>query len=222
VEVSLLDRDRLLITFLFSMHMCNIASQFDGFKWRQAWQRHYAALLATVEAFEIALGCPEFATPRAVAHANTFVAPIGEEHRRGHRERRALSALALRPLPSLPVARDETLASAIATRIAFQREAIHSLVALPQDRTKIVWIGERHVAAITLTQDAVGLVLTSIVPGDATALIGHHNINLGLRLCAVDVIRFARVHDRGEVGRFDISSQEKVPCAAFASNGSKL
>jgi hypothetical protein len=211
-----------LIAFLLFTRMCDVSSQFGGFEWQQVLQRRYTTLLATLEAYEVALGCPGFPTPRADPHANALVVLIDEEHRRGQRELKALSARALRRLPYPPVFRDGALATAVATRVDLRRETVHSLIALPQDRTKVICIADGRVASITLTQGAVGLVDTSVDSGEVTALIGHPNFNLVLALFAAGLILFDPVSGQGEVCRFEVSSQEKVRCAAFSPNGSKL
>jgi WD40 repeat protein len=150
------------------------------------------------------------------------VALIDEGHRRGQRKLKALSARTLCHLPCPPVFHEGALATAVATRVDFRREAVRSLVALPQDRTKVICITDGRVASITLTQGAVGLVDTSVDSGEVTALIGHPNFHLVLTLSTADLILFDPVSGQGEVCRFEISSQEKVRCAVFPPNSSKL
>jgi hypothetical protein len=68
-EVASLERDRLLIAFLLFTRMCDVSSHFDDFEWQQVLQRRYTTLLATLETYEVALGCPGLPTPRADPHA---------------------------------------------------------------------------------------------------------------------------------------------------------
>jgi WD40 repeat protein len=179
-----------------------------------------SSLLATLETYEVALGCPGFAPPGRDPAAPPLSALVDAEHRHAERPLAELHARAIGRLPYPAIFRNGALSVAAPVRLELRHESVRSLASLPLDRSKLIGVADGRVLCFALDGEEHGEARAC--GGDVSAVICHPQFNICLALAPTGLSLFDPMRGHDEGCRFTVGSHERVHCAAFSPNGSKL